>query len=219
MLRTLAAAVLLANVLFFGWVQGWFGPPPRAAEREPARLAAQLRPETVTILPAKAAAAALRSAQVAATQCLEAGPFIESEIAAAEAALAAAPLAPGSWTRESVWPPAVWAVYTGKTADAASRRAREAELRKARLAFEILDSPPELAPGLVLSRHASQAQAEAALAALAGTPVKGLRVVSLPASPQLWLRAASADAPTQARLRALPAAALAGGFRPCATPP
>jgi hypothetical protein len=220
MLRTLAAAVLLANVLFFGWVQGWFGPPPRAGEREPARLTAQLRPESVTILPAKAAGAAVRAAKVAATQCLEAGPFVESDIAAAEAALAAAPLAEGSWTRESVWPPPAWLVYTGKAADAASRRAREAELRKARLAFETLDSPPELAPGLVLSRHATQAEAEAALAALAGTPVKGLRVVALPAPPpQLWLRVARADGPTQARLRALPAAALSGGFRPCATRP
>ncbi|MDP1899182.1 MAG: hypothetical protein Q8K96_01845 [Rubrivivax sp.] len=220
MLRTLAAALLLANLLFFAWAQGWFGALPRASEREPERVAAQVRPESVTVLPAKAASAAVSAARAAAAVCLEAGPFIETGIAAAEAALAPAQLAEGRWARESVWPPPAWLVYTGSVADAASRRAREAELRKYKLAFETLDSPAALAPGLVLSRHATQAQAEAALAALAGQTIKGLRVVALPAPPpQLWLRVAHADGPTQARLRALPGAALAGGFRPCAARP
>lgn len=52
MLRLLAVALLLANVLFFGWAQGLFEPAwpaPRHAEREPARLKAQFRPEAVTV--------------------------------------------------------------------------------------------------------------------------------------------------------------------------
>ncbi|MDE2082823.1 MAG: hypothetical protein KGI90_15840, partial [Burkholderiales bacterium] len=57
----------------------------------------------------------------------------------------------------------------------------------------------------------------AALAASAPAGVtRGLRVLSLPAAPaQAWLRVPRADADQQARLRALPAALLAGGFKPC----
>jgi hypothetical protein len=220
MLRALVAALLLANLLFFGWARGWFGPPPRAADREPERMAAQVRPESVTVLPPKVATAAVTAARAAAAVCLEAGPFVETAIAAAEMSLAAAQLTEGSWSRETVWPPPVWLVYTGAVADAASRRAREAELHKYKLSFETLTSPAELAPGLVLSRHATQAEAEAALAALVAQPIRGLRVVALPAPPpQLWLRVASADSPVRARLQALSSAALAGGFRPCAVRP
>lgn len=52
MLRLLVAIVLLSNLLFYGWTQGWLEPAwpaPLAAEREPARLKAQVRPEAVTV--------------------------------------------------------------------------------------------------------------------------------------------------------------------------
>ena len=53
MLRVLATGLLLANVLFFAWSQAWFAPAwpaPRSAEREPERLAAQVRPDRVTVV-------------------------------------------------------------------------------------------------------------------------------------------------------------------------
>ena len=65
MLRALLVALLLANLVFFGWAGGWFAPAwpaPGASEREPARLAAQVAPERVTVLSPAAASAALRSA-------------------------------------------------------------------------------------------------------------------------------------------------------------
>ncbi|MDQ2779282.1 MAG: hypothetical protein M3Y32_06970 [Pseudomonadota bacterium] len=52
MLRVIVILVLLANAAFFGWAQGWldpFWPAPRAAEHEPARSKAQVRPEAVTV--------------------------------------------------------------------------------------------------------------------------------------------------------------------------
>jgi len=103
MLRALVVLLLLANALFFGWARGWFAPdwpPPRHGEREPERLAAQVRPELITVLPAAAASAAEQAARAAADVCLEAGPFDAAALSGAEATLAQAGLPPGSWERQ-----------------------------------------------------------------------------------------------------------------------
>ena len=76
--------LVLANLAFFAWAQGWLAPgfpPPRQAEHEPQRLAAQVRPEAVTVLSSKAASAAVNAAvsdavvaaRAAAVVCLEIG--------------------------------------------------------------------------------------------------------------------------------------------------
>jgi hypothetical protein len=224
MLRVLVALLLLANLAFFGWARGWFAPgmpPPRHAEREPQRLAAQVRADAVTVLAPKAAEAAVRAARAAAAICLQAGPLLESEVAAAEAALAPAQLPEGAWVREPAPPAPAWLVFAGRWPDAAGRKAREEELQKLGLAWEPLAAPAELAPGLVLSRHATKAAADSALAALASAsqPLKGGRVVNLPPSPpRLWLRVPKADVDAQGRLLSLPPASLGGGFKPCAVP-
>ena len=62
MLRALVVALLLANGLFFAWTRGWLAPlwaAPSHGDREPARLAAQVRPELMVVMPADAASAAL----------------------------------------------------------------------------------------------------------------------------------------------------------------
>ena len=108
MLRIVVATLVLANLLFFVWVRGWLAPglpPPRQAESEPERLAQQVRPEAVQVLPAKAASAALNAVREAAAVCLEAGPFAAEGLEAAETALAAAQPASGAWAREPVAPP------------------------------------------------------------------------------------------------------------------
>ena len=229
MLRALVVALLLANLAFFAWARGWLAPavlPPRHAEHEPERLTAQLRPEAVTVLSAKAASAAVitavDAARAAAAVCMQAGPMAEAQLAAAETALAPAQVPEGGWAREPAPPPPLWLVFAGRVPDAAARRAREAELRQLGLPFEVLQATADLAPGLVLSRHATRLEADAALAALAppatlNPALKGTRVLALPAPPaQYWLRVAHAEADLQTRLLALPSAPLAGGFRPCA---
>lgn len=226
MLRVVVGLLLLANLAFFGWARGWFEPampPPHHGEREPQRLAAQVRPDAVIVLPPKAASAAIAAARAAAAVCLQAGPLTDAELGPAEAALAAAQLPDGALQREPAPPPPQWAVFAGRVADAAQRRAREAELEKLGLRYEGLEAPAELAPGLVVSRHFTKAEADNALAALASAsqPLRGARVVNLPPSPpRQWLRVPRADVEQQARLLALPPAAVAatgGGFKPCAT--
>lgn len=215
MLRALVALLLLANLLFFGWTQGWFAgvvPAPHAGEREPWRLAQQVQPQRITVLTPQAASAAIAAAH---TACLEAGPFFETEVGAAEAALAAAGVPAGRWTRVPVAGSAAWLVYMGRFADAATQRVKEDELRRRKIDFEELRAPAALAPGLVLARHGTQAGADAALAGFVQQGVRTARVVALPG--QVWLRAAQADDALQAQLLALAPPSISAPFAPCAT--
>ncbi|MBL8305446.1 MAG: hypothetical protein JNM33_02035 [Rubrivivax sp.] len=224
MLRAVVALLLLANLAFFAWARGWLEPvwpAPRHAEHEPQRLAAQLRPDAVIVLTPKAATAAIAAARAAAAMCLQAGPLAEAEIPAAEAALAPLQLPEGSLAREPAKPSPGWLVFAGRWPDAGERKAREEELKKLGLAYEVIGTPADLAPGFVLSRHATRAEAESALAVLAAAsqPLRRGRVVNLPPEPpRFWLRVARADVDTQTRLLGLqpPAvAATGGGFKPC----
>ena len=231
MLRAVVVALLVANLVFFAWARGWLAPglpAPRQSDHEPQRLAAQHRPELVSVLAPTAASAAVSAARAAAAVCLEAGPFASTDAAgnqvgAAEAVLVQAQLPAGTWLREAAPPPPLWVVFAGRWPDAPARGARVEELRKRGLEFELIDGPADLAPGLVLSRHPDRAAADAAQAALvapaASQPLRNLRVVELPAPPlRHWLRVPRASAEQRARLALLPAAALAalgGGFKPC----
>ena len=220
MLRSLALLLVLANLLFFAWARGWLAPtapPPLAGSREPQRLLAQVHPERVAVMPPVAASAAIRSAQDAAALCLEAGPFDEAGVLAAEGALAALGLPPGTWARRSETPAPVFVVYAGRVADQAARQRRQAELQRLGLAFELLQAPEDLAPGLVLSRHAEREAAQAALAAATAAGLRGARVEALPpAEAQFWLRADKAGTAAQVALLAAQSPALGNGFRGCA---
>lgn len=224
MLRSVVLLLLLANALFFAWSRGWLGEPPRHAQSEPGRLAAQVRPEAFNVLPPRTANAAVQAARAEALVCLEAGPFgtlassgAPSELGAAEAALAQAQLPASTWTRVEPAAVPVWLVFAGRYPDAPLRASREEDLRKLGLGFERIDVPADLAPGLVLSRHGSRDEAESWIKQKAPVGLRGVRVVQMPPPPpSVRLRVSRADAELTERLRALPAAALAGGFRPCA---
>ena len=220
MLRAVVFLLLLANALFFVWSRGWLGEPPRHGQSEPGRLAAQVRPEALNVLPPRAANAAVQAARAEALVCLEAGPFagggLQSELGAAETLLNQSQVPTGAWAR--VEPPAapVWWVFAGRYPDPPLRASREEELRKLGLSFERIDTPADLAPGLVLSRHGSREEADGWIKK-APVGLRGVRIVALPApAPSVRLRVLRADAELAERLRALPAAALAGGFKPCA---
>jgi len=221
MLRALVLALLIANLLFFAWARGWLAPllqPPHHGEREPERLASQVRPDAIKLLSPQAASAAVAAAT--AVTCIEAGPFNDVDLGNAEAALRAAGVPAGAWARQEVQPPPAWLVYMGRFADPTALRTKEDELRRLKLVFDELRAPPDLAPGLVLSRHDNRPAADAALVQLGQRGVRTARVVPLPpAPPQHWLRAPRADADLQARLEAIKPPLVAAAFTPCASRP
>jgi hypothetical protein len=242
----LLVALLVANLLLFAWAQGLLAPalaPPETRESEPQRLGLQHRPEWVSVMPGAAASAAVSAARAAARVCLEAGPFGAGpgdtgpvdEAQAGRIALAWAapaqlgPAGAGGWTLDNRPRPAAWWISAGRYPDATARTRRETELRELKLEFEVIAAPAaasaagwpgwaDLTPALVVSRHASATDAEAALAALPTTTRRTLRIVAVPAGPpRWWLTVAQADGDAQSRLLALPAPpGDASGFKRCA---
>lgn len=77
MLRAIVALLLLANAVFWGWSQGWLDDVVGVrsiGDREPQRLAQQLRPEIVRVLPGAGASAPDASASAAAAASVPATP-------------------------------------------------------------------------------------------------------------------------------------------------
>lgn len=107
-LRTLAWLLVLANLGFLAWTQGWLGTAAGgrgAGDREPERLARQFQPQVVRILPPGEAVAAMAASAPPAggVSCLEAGPFTLAEASVVEGIVQAA-LPAGSWARRPVEP-------------------------------------------------------------------------------------------------------------------
>lgn len=216
MLRWLLVAVLGANLAFFAWTQGWLtdliGLSP-LGDREPQRLARQVQPQDIQILPP-----ATLARRTPPPVCVEAGPFTPAELGRAEAALRAA-LPEGSWqliTREK---PGQWMVYVGPFAKPELMRRRMEDLRRRQIAFEEVRNLPEYEPGLLFGRHAVEADARALRARLTAQKVTYVRVVRLVAPATLHtLRLPRADAQTQTNLPRLREAMGARAWVACTAP-
>lgn len=223
MLRLLLLALILANLGFYSWSQGWLDAVVGAratGDREPERLARQVRPETVVILPPEVAASNVSVS--AASVCLEAGPFGGPELVAANAALKQAlpNAAEGSWAEVKTETPGAWIVYMGKFVDTEGLTKKEQELKRLKLDFEVVRAPPALDRGLSLGRFDVRATAETALERFTQQGVRTARVVELsPPGSATLLRAARADETLAAQLLALKAAGLGKGFAACAKTP
>ena len=228
MLRVVVLLLLLANLLFFAFTQGWLesvtGLRPHG-EREPERLKRQVNADWVVVLPpgAASAAAAARSTEPAAsapsrTACLEAGPFATGASVSAVAALQALqpPLPAGSWVDVTVERPGRWMVYMGRYPNREALAKKEDELRRARVAFEEVTEPAEWSLGLALGRYDDRAAAERALEQAGQRGVRSARLVELAAPATLhMLRAANAEPALAERLSALRSPALGRGFVAC----
>lgn len=231
MLRVLVALLLLANLAFYAWTQGWLDGVVSVrsiGDREPERLARQVRPETVRILPAGAASAPsaaasapspAASATPATLACLEAGPFSDADMAAAQATAQLA-LPSGSWVTLRIDRPGAWIVYLGKYANRAVMRNKEDELNRRQLPYEEVRDNPALEPGLSLGRFDQRAGATQAVDRFAQQGLRGARVVELTAaSSSQWLRVEKAEPSLATTLAAMKADALGKGFVPCAKAP
>lgn len=253
MLKRAVLLLLLVNLLLLalhsGLLPGWLGRPAATGQREPERLARQVKPGAVRLLAPGTASAALppasavsagpltapapasavaatpspavsAAATATATACLEAGPFDSASTAVAERSLQDAGVPAGSWLRSSAASASAYLVYMGRYADPAALAKKRDELRQLAVPAYPVDASSGLQPGLSLGRHASAEAAEAAMAALAQRGVRTARVVAV---------AGASTAGTMLRLAAADAALqarVAGlrlpggpGFRPCADPP
>ncbi len=178
MLRLLVLILILANGAYFAWSEGLlraYGFAP-AQQREPQRLAQQIKPEALRVLSAGELKQIETQIQADLTpkECLQAGPFDETQTAALRLALEAS-LPPGSWTLDSVVEPAHWIVYMGKFANAEALNKKRNELSALGLAPQGLKNPA-LEPGLSLGGFDTQ---EAALAELGRLSPRGIRTAKV----------------------------------------
>lgn len=229
MLQRIVLLLIVANLLFFAWTRGWLDELTglRAhPEREPERLARQVRPELVVILPPGASSPAASAPASAAspasapsrTSCLEAGPFATGASVSAMAVLQALqpPLPAGSWTEVKSERPGSWMVYMGRFPNREALAKKEEELRRARASYETLNAPPELALGFSFGRFDERAAAQRSLEQLNQRGIRSARVVELAAPSTLhMLRAEYADAALAAQLAAIRSPALGRGFVAC----
>jgi hypothetical protein len=151
--------------------------------------------------------------------CLEAGPFDTQALPAAEAALAELPK--GSWRKQTLMPAPAYLVYLGRLSDQKTAQRRMEELRKQGVRAELARDLPALEPGLVFSRHAQAAQAEAALAELqaARSSLRQARVASTSEAAAVVLRVEHPTDEVRSMIAGIEAtAALRGGFRGCRKP-
>lgn len=87
MLRTIVALLVVANLAFLAWSRGWLSPwlldapGGDADQREPARLARQVAPDSIVVVGHSEAR------RLAASQCMQVGPFDAAGLNAAEDAL------------------------------------------------------------------------------------------------------------------------------------
>jgi hypothetical protein len=218
-LRSLLAALLVANLTFFAWSQGWLDSVigvRSIGDREPERIARQVHPELVRVLPAGAAASAPSPQSTLA--CLEAGPFSDADVGAARAAVRGA-LPGADVTDVKADRPGAWIVYLGRYASREAMRKKEEELERRKLSYdEVLDNAA-LAPGLSLGRFEERVAAASALDRVAQQGIFTARVVELtPASSSRRLRIEQADTALVAQALALDLGALGKGFAACATP-
>ena len=216
-LRGLVLLLLLLNGVWYVWAQGWllvygFGPTP---QREPGRLAQQIRPEAIRIVPAHdVARVQAATAAVDAVMCMQSGPLDETRADAIRRVLQTA-LPAQAWVLEASDLPERWIIYMGKFANAAEQAKKRAQLANLRLTFEPL-SNSALAPGLSLGAFESQVQADNALVVLTQRGVRTARVVQeQPARPGVRLRLPAMDEAQQKQLPAIRSALAGQALVPC----
>jgi hypothetical protein len=233
MLRWTALALLLANLLVWGFNRGWLAPLglAPAAERDPGRLSLQVRPELVRVVPPSAAPSTLppaagtppepaASATASTLACLESEPLAATALDAAEQTLAIV-LPERGWIRASREIAPQYAVVMGPLARDALAKKLE-ELARLRVPAEELRLASDGGgAGLSLGRFDSQAGAQAALEAFVRRGVRTARVLQLrEAMTEQRLRIENVAPDKVEALRSLRAPALgANGLIACAGAP
>ena len=218
MLRLLVLLLILLNAVYYAWSHDLlraYGFAP-VLQTESYRLAQQIRPELVHILPAGEARGVELATQTAArpADCLQAGVFDDAQ-AAALRRTAQLVLPAGSWLLDAAVEPARWIVYMGKYPDAQTLVRKRSELAALNLHFEPLANPA-LDFGLSLGGFETEARAEEALVAFTKQGVHAAHVVQERAELRgTLLRIPVADEALKARLDDLKIALAGKPLRAC----
>lgn len=210
MLRLLVLLLVLANAAYWAWSQGLlaaYGLAP-GVQAEPQRLATQIQPEAIRLLPVdelkklESAAPASAPSMALAPECLQAGLFNEQQTATLRSSLEAT-LPPGSWQFESSVEPARWIVYMGKYNNPDNLAKKRSELRQLGVPFRAVNNEA-LAPGLALASFPLEADAEKELVRMASKGVRTARVAQERAEARgQILKLATVDAALRVQLDAI----------------
>ncbi|HOZ63300.1 MAG TPA: SPOR domain-containing protein [Burkholderiaceae bacterium] len=220
MLRLLVLILLLANGVYYAWSQGLlkgYGFAP-ASQSEPQRISAQIRPEALKVLPnddaRKTEIAVSAPASDRPAECLQAGPFDDTQTLVLRKTLEAA-LPVGAWQLDSVIEPARWIVYMGKYVDAQAVAIKRGELASLNLKVEPLVNPA-LEFGFSIGAAETRGGAEARLEALKQRGVKTAKVVEeRPEVRSTTLRITAADDVLKAHAEELKPALVGKPLRAC----
>ena len=219
MLRSLVLLLLLLNLGYFAWSEGYLPLPGLSPtpHTEPLRLQRQLSPQAIAVLSESEAAAVVAQAAASAPVpkvCLEAGLFDDTQAQALRTVLQSG-LPSGSWSLDPVTLPARWIVYMGRFDDQAAVAKKRDELRAKNVSFEALHSAT-LEPGLSLGSAPSQAAANLLLNQLAARGVRTAKVLQeQPEGKGQLLRLAQADDALRAQFDALKAPLAGRNLGPC----
>lgn len=178
-MRFVVAFLLVANLVFLGWTQGALDQVlglRSTGDREPERMAREVRPEAVTVMVPRVASGAVSAEE---TTCLESGPYSPAEVAQAEVGLSSA-LSPGLWANLRQDRPGQWVVYLGPFSDQEALARKEEEVKRTRVPYEAINERGELDYGLSLGRFGHLSEANAALDLLSQqAALRNARVVNL----------------------------------------
>jgi hypothetical protein len=213
MLRVLVLLLIAANIGFWAWSQGHLAalspplPNPQAG-REPERMAQQIKPEAIKLLPPEASAAAP-------TECLE-SPALNAEAAQTVRGLLSAKLPAGAWSVQETVEPPTWVVYMGRYASVAQMEAKKAELRKLNVVFDEVRTNPEMQPGLSLGVFKQRVNAEKTLEEVGKKGVRSARIETLvPEKRGEVFRVPAADEAARAALADMASQLPGRGFTAC----
>jgi hypothetical protein len=181
MLRLLLVLLLTANGLYFGWAQGYFagiGWAPHDPS-EPQRVAAQIKPESLTIITAKEAQSVEAQSRKP-VECLQSEVLTDAQATALRAKIESAkPAWPASsWSLDNYSEPPSWMIYMGPFPSAQAMDKKRDELKRMGLPQETVQ-PAHLGPGLLLAQNTDKSALEKQLAAMAKEGVRTARIVPM----------------------------------------
>jgi hypothetical protein len=185
MLRIVVLLLVLLNGLYYAWGHGWlqdygWGPAP---QREPQRLAQQLRPEDITILNEKELAKLVQALEAKAKAranppvCLVSEVLDTVQVKTMQEVLKNA-LPDDAWTLEAVPIAEQWIIYMGKYTNRADLAKKRGQLDTLKLPYEVL-SDAALAPGFSLGRFESSTAAAATLETMVARGVRTAKVLQV----------------------------------------